>query len=113
MWRPSTLQPSFLTVAGLRGVASDFAVLLILACGQCLAVLTGQIDLSQPALASLCTILLAQWLPGLVGAAVVALLRVGVSVVGAPPQYTQILYGVIILVAVALSIDRSKLPTIK
>jgi ribose transport system permease protein len=43
----------------------------------------------------------------------VALLRVGVSVVGAPPQYTQILYGVIILVAVALSIDRSKLPTIK
>jgi ribose transport system permease protein len=52
-------------------------------------------------------------LPTLVGAAVVALLRVGVSVVGAPPQYTQILYGVIILVAVALSIDRSKLPTIK
>jgi ribose/xylose/arabinose/galactoside ABC-type transport system permease subunit len=42
-----------------------------------------------------------------------ALLRVGVSVVGAPPQYRQILYGVIILVAVALSIDRSKLPTIK
>jgi ribose transport system permease protein len=44
----------------------------------------------------------------LLGTLIVGLLRVGMSVVGAPPQYQQILYGMIIIVAVAFTIDRKK-----
>ncbi len=49
----------------------------------------------------------------LVGTLIIGLLRVGISVVGAPPQYQQILYGVIVILAVVLTIDRSKLTIVK
>jgi ribose transport system permease protein len=49
----------------------------------------------------------------LVGVMIVALLRVGINVVGAPPQYQQIVYGVVVILAVTLTIDRSKLTVVK
>lgn len=49
----------------------------------------------------------------LVGALVITLLRVGLPIVGVPSAYEQILYGAIIVVAVALTLDRSKVLTIK
>ena len=49
----------------------------------------------------------------LVGVLIVALLRVGINVVGAPPQYQQIVYGVIVILAVTLTIDRTKLTVVK
>ncbi|MEU8076689.1 ABC transporter permease [Catellatospora citrea] len=49
----------------------------------------------------------------LAGAFVVTLLRVGLPIVGVPSAYEQILYGVIIVVAVALTLDWSKVSIIK
>ncbi|PWD50212.1 ABC transporter permease [Serinibacter arcticus] len=49
----------------------------------------------------------------LAGALVVTLLRVGLPIVGVPSAYEQILYGAIIVVAVALTLDRSKILTVK
>ena len=49
----------------------------------------------------------------LVGVLIVALLRVGINVVGAPPQYQQIVYGVIVILAVTLTIDPQKLTVVK
>jgi ribose transport system permease protein len=49
----------------------------------------------------------------LVGVLIVSLLRVGINVVGAPPQYQQIVYGVIVILAVTLTIDRTKLTVVK
>ncbi|MBS45710.1 MAG: inner-membrane translocator [Nocardioides sp.] len=49
----------------------------------------------------------------LAGALVVTLLRVGLSTVGVPSAYEQILYGTVIVLAVALTLDRSKVLTIK
>ena len=49
----------------------------------------------------------------LAGALVVTLLRVGLSTVGVPSAYEQILYGAIIVAAVALTLDRSKLSVVK
>jgi ribose transport system permease protein len=43
----------------------------------------------------------------------VTLLRVGLPIVGVPSAYEQILYGVIIVVAVALTLDGSKVSIIK
>jgi len=47
------------------------------------------------------------------GALVVTLLRVGLPIVGVPSAYEQILYGAIIVAAVALTLDRSKVMVIK
>jgi ribose transport system permease protein len=49
----------------------------------------------------------------LVGALVITLLRVGLPIVGVPSAYEQILYGAIIVLAVALTLDRSKVLIIK
>jgi ribose transport system permease protein len=49
----------------------------------------------------------------LTGALVVTLLRVGLPIVGVPSAYEQILYGAIIVAAVALTLDRSKVLVIK
>ncbi|MFC4037368.1 ABC transporter permease [Dactylosporangium siamense] len=49
----------------------------------------------------------------LAGALVVTLLRVGLPIVGVPSAYEQILYGVIIVVCVALTLDWSKVSIIK
>jgi ribose transport system permease protein len=49
----------------------------------------------------------------LCGALVITLLRVGLPIVGVPSAYEQILYGAIIVAAVALTLDRSKVLIIK
>lgn len=49
----------------------------------------------------------------LIGALVITLLRVGLPIVGVPSAYEQILYGAIIVAAVALTLDRSKVLIIK
>jgi ribose transport system permease protein len=49
----------------------------------------------------------------LAGALVVTLLRVGLPIVGVPSAYEQILYGAIIVSAVALTLDRSRISIIK
>jgi len=49
----------------------------------------------------------------LVGALVITLLRVGLPIVGVPSAWEQILYGVIIVAAVSLTLDRSKVLIIK
>lgn len=49
----------------------------------------------------------------LVGALVVTVLRVGGAVAGIDPNYQQIVYGVVVIAAVALTLDRSKLSLIK
>lgn len=48
-----------------------------------------------------------------VGVMIVAVLRVGLSVVGIDQAWEQILYGSLIIVAAALTIDRSKLTVLK
>ncbi|WP_124391061.1 ABC transporter permease [Rhodococcus wratislaviensis] len=49
----------------------------------------------------------------LVGALVVTVLRVGGSVAGIDPSFQQIVYGVVVIVAVAVTLDRSRLSIIK
>nr|WP_062339435.1 ABC transporter permease [Herbidospora sakaeratensis] len=49
----------------------------------------------------------------LAGALVVTLLRVGLPIVGVPSAYEQILYGVVIVIAVTLTLDWSKVSIIK
>ncbi len=49
----------------------------------------------------------------LVGALVITLLRVGLPIVGVPSAWEQILYGAIIVAAVSLTLDRSKVLIIK
>jgi ribose transport system permease protein len=49
----------------------------------------------------------------LVGALTIGVLRVGIAVVGLDPAYEPIAYGVLIVIAVALTIDRSKTAIVK
>ena len=49
----------------------------------------------------------------LVGALLVVVLRVGMSVVGVPPSYEQIVYGTVIVAAVALTLDRRRMDIVK
>ena len=49
----------------------------------------------------------------LVGVLTIAVLRVGIAVVGLDPAYEPIAYGVLVAGAVALTIDRSKTATVK
>jgi len=48
-----------------------------------------------------------------VGALIIVVLRVGLSAVGVDPSYEQIVYGVVIIAAVVLTIDRSRLQVVK
>ncbi|QFG69730.1 ABC transporter permease [Ornithinimicrobium pratense] len=48
-----------------------------------------------------------------VGALIIGVLRVGMSILGVPPAYEQIVYGALIVVAVALSMDRSRVRVVK
>lgn len=48
-----------------------------------------------------------------IGVLIISVLRVGLSVAGVPSSYEQIFYGVLVIAAVALTIDRSKLPFVK
>jgi ribose transport system permease protein len=49
----------------------------------------------------------------LLGALIITVLRVGLGIMGVDPAFAQIVYGAVLAVAVALTIDRSKLPFIK
>lgn len=49
----------------------------------------------------------------LVGALIIVVLRVGLSAVGVEPAWEQVFYGVVIIAAVAITIDRARLRTIK
>ncbi len=49
----------------------------------------------------------------IIGALTIGVLRVGIAVVGLDPAYEPIAYGVLIIVAVALTIDRSKNSIVK
>jgi ribose transport system permease protein len=48
-----------------------------------------------------------------IGVLIITVLRVGLGIMGVDPAYTQIIYGAVLAMAVALTIDRSKLATIK
>ena len=52
-------------------------------------------------------------LRALVGALVIAVLRVGMGVVGVDPAFEQIVYGLMILAAVSLTLDRARLSIVK
>jgi ribose transport system permease protein len=49
----------------------------------------------------------------LVGALIIVLLRVGLSQIGIDTSYEPIIYGVLIIIAVSVTIDRSKVAVIK
>lgn len=49
----------------------------------------------------------------LIGALTVGVLRIGTSVAGIDPNYQQIMYGAVVIVAVALTLDRQRLSVIK
>lgn len=49
----------------------------------------------------------------LIGALIIAVLRVGLSAVGVDPSFEQIVYGSVVIIAVALTIDRSRLGIVK
>jgi ribose transport system permease protein len=44
----------------------------------------------------------------LIGALVIGVLRVGMSILGVDPSYEQVVYGTVIIAAVALTLDRSR-----
>jgi ribose transport system permease protein len=67
-------QPAFLGIRSIRTLLDGTAPILLLALGQTLVILTGGIDLSVAALASLGTVLLAMWLPELGPTAILAML---------------------------------------
>jgi ribose transport system permease protein len=48
-----------------------------------------------------------------IGVLIITVLRVGLAVAGVDSSYEQIFYGVLVIAAVALTIDRSKLPFVK
>ncbi|WP_449283410.1 ABC transporter permease [Leucobacter sp.] len=49
----------------------------------------------------------------LIGALIIVVLRVGLTAIGVDPSYEQIVYGGVIVAAVALTLDRSRLRAIK
>lgn len=49
----------------------------------------------------------------LVGALVIAVLRVGMGIVGVDPAFEQIIYGLMILAAVSFTLDRGRLSVVK
>jgi len=48
-----------------------------------------------------------------VGALIIVVLRVGMSAIGVDPAFEQIVYGVVIIAAVVLTIDRTRLGVVK
>jgi ribose transport system permease protein len=48
-----------------------------------------------------------------IGTLIIVVLRVGLSAVGVDPSFEQIVYGVVIIAAVVLTIDRSRLGVVK
>jgi ribose transport system permease protein len=48
-----------------------------------------------------------------IGALIIVVLRVGLTAVGVDPSFEQIVYGIVIIAAVVLTIDRSRLGVVK
>jgi len=48
-----------------------------------------------------------------VGASIIVVLRVGLSAIGVDAAYEQIVYGVVIILAVALTMDRTRIRVVK
>ena len=48
-----------------------------------------------------------------IGALIIVVLRVGLSAIGVDPSFEQIVYGIVIIAAVVLTIDRSRLGVVK
>jgi ribose transport system permease protein len=48
-----------------------------------------------------------------IGALIIVVLRVGLTAVGVDPSFEQIVYGTVIIAAVVLTIDRSRLGVVK
>jgi ribose transport system permease protein len=48
-----------------------------------------------------------------VGVLIITVLRVGLGIMGVDPSYEQIAYGLVVIIAVALTLDRSKLLVVK
>jgi ribose transport system permease protein len=49
----------------------------------------------------------------LIGVLIITVLRVSFGIMGIDPAYWQIVYGTVLAIAVTLTIDRSKLASIK
>lgn len=49
----------------------------------------------------------------IVGALIISVLRVGMGLMGIDPHYEQIVYGVLVIVAIVVSIDRRKVVVVK
>ena len=49
----------------------------------------------------------------IIGALVIAVLRVGMSALGVDPSYEQVVYGAVIIAAVALTLDRKRIGIVK
>ena len=49
----------------------------------------------------------------LIGALIIAVLRVGIAAIGLDPAYEPIIYGVLVVAAVALMADRSSMAIVK
>ena len=60
-------EPSFLSAYSLGVLARESSVILLLAIGQTMIVILGRIDLSMAALASLTSVLIASFLPKIIG----------------------------------------------
>ncbi|WP_166787973.1 ABC transporter permease [Cryobacterium adonitolivorans] len=71
--------PLFLRPNSLLTAADSAAPLLVLAAGAMLVILCGSIDLSVAALASMCSVFVALWVPALGGWAVLAAVLVGAT----------------------------------
>jgi ribose transport system permease protein len=98
-------QPSFLGAASLRALLEGAAPLLLLALGQTFVILIGGIDLSVAVLASLGTVLLATWLPGMSALGVLATLvatTLAGALNGAVSAYAQVPSFVVTLGAMGL-----------
>ncbi len=98
-------QPSFLGAASLRALLEGAAPLLLLALGQTFVILIGGIDLSVAVLASLGTVLLATWLPGMGALGVLATLvatTLAGALNGAVSAYAQVPSFVVTLGAMGL-----------
>ena len=110
----SLADPSFLTPRSLTAVINTAAPLAVLATGATLVVLCGGIDLSIAALASMSSVFLALWLPGLGGlstlavvgvAAAIGALQGALHVVLRIPSFIVTLGGMSIFSAVALVVS--------
>jgi ribose transport system permease protein len=76
----TAFQPGFVGADTIRVVLSDAALLFVLAAGLTFVIILGGIDLSIQAVASLASVLLAQWLPSLGLAAFPAVVLTGLLI---------------------------------